>query len=168
MTDSFLNSLQRKISEKFGDGIISADQIYDFPVFIVNHEHIFDIIKFLKEDSSMNFGFLTTLCGLHYPDQKGHEMGVMYQLHNLEKNIRVRVKTFFSEQHPEIKSLTPIFSCANWMEREAYDFYGIRFSGHPDLRRILNMEEMVAFPMRKEFPLEDQTREDKDDRMFGR
>jgi NADH-quinone oxidoreductase subunit C len=67
-----------------------------------------------------------------------------------------------------VKSITSFFSAANWMERETYDFYGIIFEDHPNLKRILNVEYMDYFPMRKEYPLEDPTREDKDDRYFGR
>jgi NADH-quinone oxidoreductase subunit C len=61
-----------------------------------------------------------------------------------------------------------VFAAANWLERETYDFYGVIFEGHPNLKRILNVDEMIIFPMRKEYPLEDQTREDKNDSMFGR
>ena len=67
-----------------------------------------------------------------------------------------------------MKSITSLFNCANWMERETFDFYGIIFNGHPNLVRILNMDEMTSFPMRKEFPMEDSGRTDKDDRFFGR
>jgi NADH-quinone oxidoreductase subunit C len=69
---------------------------------------------------------------------------------------------------PDVASISDIFLSSNWMERETYDFYGINFIGHPQLKRILNMDEMVSFPMRKEFPLEDNGRTDKDDRFFGR
>ena len=69
---------------------------------------------------------------------------------------------------PQVDTIIDLFSCANWMERETWDFYGIVFKGHPQLKRILNMDEMISFPMRKEFPLEDSGRTDKDDRFFGR
>jgi NADH-quinone oxidoreductase subunit C len=95
-------------------------------------------------------------------------LGVVYQLHNLQLNNRLRLKIFFPEENPVVQSITPVFSAANWMERETYDFFGIRFEGHPDLRRILNVEDMIMFPLRKEFPLEDQIRNDKNDSMFGR
>ena len=89
-------------------------------------------------------------------------------MHNWFTNARIRFKTYLNGDAPEIETATNLFLCANWMEREAYDFYGVIFTGHPDLKRILNMDEMVSFPMRKEFPMEDANRTDKDDRYFGR
>ena len=89
-------------------------------------------------------------------------------MHNWIDNKRVLIKTYFNQEKPDLKTISNIFACSNWMEREAYDFYGINFIGHPQLKRILNMDEMTSFPMRKEFPLEDQGRTDKDDRFFGR
>jgi len=168
MENTLLNTISEKLKAKFGDAVISAEQSYDFPVFEIKREKIFDVVKFLKEDSEMEFGFLTTLCGLHYPDNKGKELGVMYQMHNMPKNWRIRLKIFFPINDPEVPTLTPLFSTANWMERQEYDFYGIIFKGHPNLKRILNMDEMNYHPMRKEYALEDGSREDKDDTMFGR
>lgn len=168
MEQNLLNTIAEQLKAKFGDDLISAEQHYDFPVFTVKHGALFEVMKFLKEDPSMDFGFLTTLCGLHYPDNKGHELGVMYQLHNLPKNLRIRVKTFFSISDPHVSSITSLYPTANWMERQEFDFFGIRFVGHPNLKRILNMDEMTYHPMRKEYPVEDGTREDKDDKMFGR
>ena len=89
-------------------------------------------------------------------------------MHNLVDNVRIRYKVFTDILSPDVYSASALYSAANWMEREAYDFYGINFIGHPQLKRILNMDEMTSFPMRKEFPLEDQGRTDKDDRFFGR
>ena len=166
--ENLLQYIEEKLKAKFGDAIISSEQSYDFPVFVVKREKIFDIVKCLKEDSELDFGFLTTLCGLHYPDNKGQELGVMYQLHSLPKNWRIRLKTFFPINDPEIQTMTPLFPSANWQERQEYDFYGIIFKGHPNLRRILNMDEMNYHPMRKEYALEDGTRTDKNDSMFGR
>jgi NADH-quinone oxidoreductase subunit C len=78
------------------------------------------------------------------------------------------VKVFLPASNPEVESIVPLYAGANWQERETYDFYGITFKNHPQLKRILNMDEMESFPLRKEFPLEDQGRTDKDDRFFGR
>lgn len=168
MENNLLITVGEKLKTKFGAAIISSSQEYDFPVFIVNKDTIYDVLQFLKEDADLSFTFLTTMCGLHYPDNKGQELGVMYQLHNMPKNYRIRLKTFFSINEPKIQSVVNLFPTANWMERQEYDFFGIIFQGHPNLKRILNVDDMTAFPMRKEFPLEDATREDKDDRMFGR
>ena len=89
-------------------------------------------------------------------------------MHNWIEKKRIRIKCFLNGENPEIKTISNIFPCANWMEREAWDFYGINFIGHPQLKRILNMDEMISHPMRKEFPMEDSGRTDKDDRFFGR
>ena len=156
-----------KIKAQFGDDVESWEMLYDMLTVTVKNERAFELIKFLHDDMSLNFHFLTTACGLHYPDAP-LRFGMMYQLHNMPDNFRIRIKAFTNEDPPVFKSLTEIWGAANWMEREAYDFYGFNFTGHPDLRRILNVDDMVGWPMRKEFPLEDQARYDKDDKMFGR
>ena len=89
-------------------------------------------------------------------------------MHNWFENKRIRIKAYLPGEHPRINSVTSLFLSADWQERETYDFYGIHFEGHPNLCRILNMDEMISFPMRKEFPMEDSGRTDKDDRFFGR
>jgi NADH-quinone oxidoreductase subunit C len=166
--ENILQHIHEKLQAKFGDAIISAEQSYDFPVYVIKREKLFEIVQYLKEDSEMGFEFLTTLCGLHYPENKGQELGMMYQLHNMPKNWRIRLKTFFPIADPQVPTLTPLFSSANWQERQEFDFFGIKFTGHPNLKRILNMDEMNYHPMRKEYPLEDGTRTDKNDSMFGR
>jgi NADH-quinone oxidoreductase subunit C len=158
---SIISSLQ----EKFKNEVVSFDETSDILTFTILNQAVTDVILFLKEE--LGFQFLTDLCGIHYPDQE-LALGVVYHLHNLPENKRIRVKTFTSVNDPEIQSLTEIFSAANWMERETYDFFGIIFTGHPNLIRILNVEYLDYFPLRKEYPLEDQTRKDKDDRFFGR
>ncbi len=165
---TLLTTVQDKLRTEFGEGLISSEQLYDYPVFIVKRDIIFEVIQFLYNNEELSFQYLTTMAGLHYPDNKGQELGMMYQLHNLQKNLRIRIKIFFSITDLHVPTITPVFSAANWMEREAFDFYGIIFTGHPNLKRILNMEDMTYHPLRKEYPLEDGTREDKDDKMFGR
>jgi NADH-quinone oxidoreductase subunit C len=155
------------LRERIGPNIISADVNADMLTLVVNRVAIYSIIEFLKSDTETGFGFLTDLCGIHYPDSD-LPFGVIYHLHNLKENSRIRIKTFMPADKPEIATITPLFEAANWMERETYDFYGIIFSGHPNLKRILNVEYLDFFPMRKEYPLEDPTREDKDNRFFGR
>jgi NADH-quinone oxidoreductase subunit C len=155
------------LKEKFGDAIISEEVQYDFSIITINKNSITAIIRYLYDDERFQFRFLTTLCGIHYPGTE-KPFAVMYQLHSLIYNMRIRFKAFTTADDIVFESITPVFKAANWMERETFDFYGIRFNGHPNLKRILNVEDMDYFPLRKEYPVEDQTRYDKDDTMFGR
>lgn len=157
----------RKLTENFGKSLLSAEFSYDMMVYTVNKDAIIDILKFLRDDEALQYNFLTTLCGIHYPDAK-EQIGVIYHLHSFTNNVRIRVKTYTTTSHPVFPTATVLWPTANWMEREAYDFFGIIFEGHPNLKRILNMDEMDYFPLRKEYPLEDATREDKEDKFFGR
>ena len=156
-----------KLKSRFSDGILSVDEDNDMLTMVVASDVVHELIRFLKEDDSLGFTFLTTLCGIHYPDQE-LQLGVIYHLHRFRDDTRIRVKSFLPVEHPVIATVTDLFSGANWMERETFDFYGIIFEGHPNLKRILNVEYLDYFPMRKEYPLEDPTREDKDNRFFGR
>ncbi len=160
--------IKLKLTEKFGEELYGFDEPYGMLTFVSNKEINLKVLNFLSEDPELKFRFMTDLCGIHYPDNKGAELGVIYHLHNLEDNIRIRYKVFTDINKPDIYTATNLFSAANWMERETYDFYGVNFIGHPNLKRILNVDEMDYFPMRKQYPLEDQTRVDKDDEMFGR
>ncbi len=155
------------LTDEFGDGILRAYEPDGILTLEIKKEILIPVVQFIKEQS-IKINFLTDLCGIHYPERKGAELGVVYHLHSFINNFRIRLKTFFSIENPEVDSLTPMYSAANWMERETFDFYGIIFRGHPNLVRILNMDEMTYFPMRKQYQLEDATREDKDDSMFGR
>lgn len=160
--------IQQKLAEKFGDQVSNFEEQYGTLSFRADKELNLKVLNFLQEDATLGFNFLTDLCGVHYPDNKGGELAVVYHLHNMRENIRLRFKVFTDINQPDVYTATGIFSAANWMERETYDFYGINFIGHPNKKRILNVDEMDYFPMRKEYPLEDQSRVDKDDDMFGR
>jgi NADH-quinone oxidoreductase subunit C len=154
------------LKEKFEGEILSVETPYDFLTINLKKENIIEIIRYLYSHNEAQFQYLTTLCGIHYPDV--NQIAVMYQLHSLTNNWRIRLKIFLPADNAVTPTLTPVFSAANWMERETYDFFGVKFTGHPDLRRILNVDDMIIHPLRKEYPLEDQTREDKPDFMFGR
>lgn len=160
--------IQQKLIEKFADQVTGFEEPYGMLTFEASKEVNLKVLNFLYDDEVLKFRFMTDLTAVHYPNQKGRELAVVYHLHNMVDNIRVRVKVFTDIGKPDIYTATGLFSAANWMERETFDFYGINFVGHPNLKRILNVDEMDYFPMRKEFPLEDQSRVDKDDEMFGR
>ncbi|MBL0269075.1 MAG: NADH-quinone oxidoreductase subunit C [Chitinophagaceae bacterium] len=161
-------TIQSKLTEKFGDQVTAFDTTYGMLSFEAPKELNLKVLNFLYDDDTLQFRFLTDLTGVHYPSQSGRELAVVYHLHNMTDNIRLRFKVFTGINQPDIYTATGLFSAANWMERETFDFFGINFVGHPNLKRILNVDEMDYFPLRKEFPLEDQTRIDKDDEMFGR
>ncbi len=160
--------IKQKLIEKFSDQLTDWDEPYDMLTFTVPASLNLKLLQFLYDDTELNFQFLTDLQAVHYPDKKGAELAVVYHLHNLVDNLRIRFKVFVDIENPNVFSATALYRSANHMERETYDFYGVNFIGHPNLIRILNVEEMDYFPMRKEFPLEDQSRIDKDDEMFGR
>jgi NADH-quinone oxidoreductase subunit C len=161
-------SIRQKLTEKFGDQLIDWEEPYGMLTFTAPKDINLKVLQFLLDDTELKFQFLTDLTAVHYPDRKGGELAVVYHLHNLVDNIRIRFKVFTDINKPDVFSATALYQSANWMERETYDFFGVNFVGHPNLKRILNVDEMEYFPMRKEFPLEDQSRLDKDDEMFGR
>lgn len=164
-----IQDIQSKITDKFGTDISNFRMEYDILTFDASPNAINEIIRYMHQDEVLRFNFLTDLCGIHYPDNdKERQFAVTYLLHNWIDNIRVRIKTYLSADKIEIATVTDVFATANWMERETYDFFGIKFVGHPNLKRILNDEGMKSFPLRKEYPLEDAGRSDKDDRFFGR
>ena len=160
--------IKEKLVEKFGDQVSNWDEQFGLLTFESPKEMNLKVMQFLYDDEDLKFQFLTDITSVHYPKQISRELCVVYHLHNMRDNVRLRYKVFADVNQPDVFTASNIFAAANWMERETYDFFGINFVGHPNLKRILNVDEMDYFPMRKEFPLEDQTRIDKDDEMFGR
>ena len=161
-------TIKLKLIEKFGEQVQNFEEPYGLLTFEAPKENNLKVLQFLYDDAELGFTFLTDLTAVHYPTLKGRELAVVYHLHNLPANIRLRFKVYTNIETPDVYTATRLFESANWMERETFDFFGINFVGHPNLKRILNVEEMDYFPLRKEFPLEDQSRRDKDDEMFGR
>jgi NADH-quinone oxidoreductase subunit C len=162
------DTIKQRLIEKFGEIVTNFSEPYGMLTFEAPKDFNLKVMQFLFDDPELRFQFLTDLQAVHYPDQEGRELAVVYHLHNLVDNVRIRFKVFTDVNLPQVFTASKLFSAANWMERETYDFFGVIFTGHPNLKRILNVEEMDYFPMRKEFPLEDQSRVDKDDEMFGR
>jgi NADH-quinone oxidoreductase subunit C len=159
--------LIEKLSTKFGAGIIKTEQMYDILCLTASKDINEDILHFLYDDEELKFQFLTDICGVHYPDEL-LPLCVVYHLHSLTTNTRIRFKFYLPLENPTIKTATNVYASANWMERETFDFFGIIFEGHPNLKRILNVDDMTVYPMRKEYPLEDPNRVDKKDLFFGR
>lgn len=163
------STILEKINAKFGESVKVDESSLDVLAVIVDRNNSRELLQFLHDDETLRFNFFTDICGAHYPENDpAAQFGVIYHLHNWIDRVRIRIKVLLPADKPEIDSVCDLFPAANWCERETYDFYGIIFKGHPDLRRILNMDEMTSFPMRKEYPMEDPHRTDKDDRYFGR
>lgn len=156
------------LKQKFGNAIVHAYEPYGMLTAVVARDQIIDILTFLKNEPTLNVNFLTDICGIHYPNSEGKELGVIYHLHSFTNNFRLRLEVFFPIADPIIPTATTLWASANWMERETFEFFGITFEGHPDLRIILNVADMDYNPLLKQYPLEDDTRTDKDDRFFGR
>ncbi len=164
-----LNNQQviQSLTSVFGDRISVPSEPYGLLTFETSSENISEVLRFLKEEKDLKFNYLTDITAIHYPDQD-LSTGVIYHLHSLTNNIRVRIKVFIDGEAPHIPTATNLWEGANWMERETFDFFGVIFDGHPNLVRVLNVDDMSVFPMRKEHPLEDPNRVDKKDYFFGR
>jgi len=160
--------IRQKLTEKFGEQISEWEEPYGMLTFTSDKDMNLKVLQYLFDEPGLEFQFMTDLTAVHFPNQEGRELSVVYHLHNLKENVRIRYKVFTDVKKPDVFSTYALFSAANWMERETFDFFGVNFVGHPNLKRILNVEEMEYFPLRKEYPLEDQKRIDKDDEMFGR
>ena len=131
--------------------VLGAEVEHDELIVTAMPEGIIKLMTFLRDDSNCLFKQLVDLCGVDYPDRpKRHE--VVYNLLSISQNQRVRVKAATAEDVP-VPSISGVFSAAGWFEREAWDLYGIFFSNHPDLRRILTDYGFEGHPLRKDFPL---------------
>lgn len=157
-----------QLQQRFGASVQEIGAPYGLLSIEVAKEDIMVVLAYAKEESSLHLSYLTDITAVHYPKDQDREFCIVYHLYNMYKNYRLRIKVFVPASDPSVASATALWHGANWMERETYDFYGINFIGHPDLRRILNMDDLDVFPMRKEYPLEDPNRIDKKDFYFGR
>jgi len=149
ISETILNSLRECLGpEKF-----TTSEFRDNTRIIVAPDALYKTLECLKNKSGFDMLVdVTAVDYLNYPDAKDR-FGVIYALLNTANGERLYVKTFLNEPDLTIPSAFPLWRGANWMEREVYDMFGIRFEGHPDLRRILMPPEFTAFPLRKDYPL---------------
>lgn len=128
--------------------------------FEVPRERVLEVLRRLRDDPELDFTFLSDVTCTDHPEEE-RRFRVVWVLTSLSRKERVLVKSSCTEEDPVVPSATPLWAGANWLEREAWDMFGVRFEGHPDLRRILMPEDFDAFPLRKEFPMEGE-RSDRD------
>ncbi len=142
-----------KIKQRFGEAVTEAVATLGQQIIRVKKESLIELCLYLKDDEETLFDMCTDLTALHWPERAGQEFDVVVMLYSVPKNRRLRIKVALADGEP-CPSVTPIWEGANWMEREAYDMFGLRFEGHPDLRRILLPPDWPGHPLRKEYPIE--------------
>ena len=151
MSDEALRELASYISEKLDVKVQDTAVAYGDLTLEVESGEIIDVLTFLRDDVQCRFISFIDLCGADYPS-RARRFDVVYHLLSPSQNQRIRVRVMTDEDTP-VPSATGVFPGADWFEREAYDLYGILFTGHPDLRRILTDYGFEGHPLRKDFPL---------------
>ena len=146
-----LKDLSDYLVEVKGDLIDRAELAYDELTLTAQPVNLIELMTFLRDDAQCQFVSFIDICGVDWPGRV-ERFDVVYHLLSPRQNFRIRVKVMTSEDAP-VPSLTPVYPGADWFEREAYDLYGILFTGHPDLRRILTDYGFEGHPLRKDFPL---------------
>lgn len=137
-----------KLQNKFGDSIIEFIEGEHIDSYAnVKPEDIKEICLFLRDEEGLEFDYLSNLCGMDYKDS----IGVVYHLYSIKHNHYFTLKVKLNREHPIIDTVERVWKAANWHEREAYDMFGIRFEGHPDLQRILCPEDWKGYPLRKDY-----------------
>jgi NADH-quinone oxidoreductase subunit C len=144
---------QELLRSRFPSLGLTFSQFRDNHRVIVPGDHLVSVLSCLKAEGG--FDQLVELTAVDYLEYEGaeHRFGVVYVLLNTATGERVILKTFVDDPDPTLPSMYPLWKSADWLEREIYDMFGITFTGHPDLRRILMPEEFTAFPLRKDYPL---------------
>jgi len=145
-----LQALEQRAKTLLGDRIEASSIAYGELTLTVHRETIVDSIRALHDDAELRFISIIDVCGVDYPERE-ERFEVVYHLLSPYKNTRIRLKVHTDDETP-VPSITGVFPGADWFERETYDLYGILFSGHPDLRRILTDYGFDGFPLRKDFP----------------
>ncbi len=138
------------LKEKFADAIVSVEEFRGQYSVLVKREFAKKIIKYLKEIHKFNH--LQDLCGVDWI-KEDPRFEVVYNLYSIENRLHITVKTRVPQDNPEVDTITDLWEGANWHERECYDMFGIKFKGHPDLRRILMPEDWDGHPLRKDYPV---------------
>ncbi len=148
-----LQQIAEKIRERFADEVIDVREFRGQVSVTVRRDRIREISRFLHDDPDLSFDYLVDLCGVDYLGKKQQRFEVVYHLYSMQHRHMVRIKAEVPDADPSIDSVMPVWTGADWHERECFDLYGIRFRGHPDLRRILLPEDWKGHPLRKDYPV---------------
>lgn len=146
-----LPELKKLVEQQLGDRLLQVSDAVSQLAITIDRKHLLPI---MQEFAAGHFNFLMDVTAVDYLQQnRKPRFEVVYHLFHTETFNRIRVKVPVPEENPEVASLYPIWKAANFLEREVWDMYGIKFDGHPDLRRILLYEEFVGYPLRKDYPI---------------
>lgn len=150
------DKLQEKIKGLISGAVLSASDSYGLLDLEIGPAHLPALVKRLRDDADLKFDMLVDLVGadyVEYPQPKKARFGVIYNLKSLSKGHRVILRVYLPEEDPAVGSIHDLYKNANWLERETFDQYGVRFVGHPNPKRLLNHIEFVGHPLRKDYPI---------------
>jgi NADH-quinone oxidoreductase subunit C len=146
-----------ELRTRFGGAVVETHDHRGDHTLVVDRDAVRDVLVSCRNSGTLAFDVLMDLTAVDYSKFPGREDGprfeVVYHLYSIAENHRLRVKVPLDEDHPVVPTAVPIWPIANWFEREVWDMFGIRFHGHPDLRRLLMYEEFVGHPLRKDYPI---------------
>jgi NADH-quinone oxidoreductase subunit C len=151
--EDFGSAALRRLLDTHAAALKATHASFGDATALVDPARLVDVMRFLRDDAECQFDMLTDVTAVDYLGEEPR-FEMVYHLYSLAKNKRLRVKSRLGESAPEIATLCGLWPSANWMEREVWDLYGIRFAGHPDLRRILLYDEFQGHPLRKDYPKE--------------
>ena len=151
MIQNNLHLLEKLVNSELSTKIQKSNIDFEELIFEINEEDLIEVLQFLKSNDKCKFKQLIDIAGVDYPEEE-RRFQLIYLLLSHENNLRIKIKINLAINQT-ISSITKIFPSANWMEREVFDMYGIKFKNHPDLRRILTDYNFKGHPLRKDFPL---------------
>lgn len=143
--------LIERLKERFGSAILAAESARDEETIVIDRDRAHEVMQMLHDDPALSFNFLSDLTAVDWPERTPR-FDVVYHMRSLIHGHRLRVKIGVDGTDPWVHSVALIWKAADWLERECYDMFGIRFEGHPDLRRILLYDSFVGHPLRKDYP----------------
>ncbi len=145
-----------RFKERFASEVLDSHSKHGDETATVKPDRLVEMVTFLRDDAVMSMEMLTDLTGVDYLGVKEPRFEVVYHFYSLSKNHRLRLKVGAHDEDPRVPSIVHVYKAALWQEREAWDLYGIKFDGHPDLRRILLYPEFKGHPLRKDYDIEER------------
>ena len=147
----------QRLRDRFGTAVVETHEFRGDTTAVVQRDALEEVLRFCRDAPALRFEMLTDLTAADYLKYPGREDGprfeVVYQLYSLTHNHRLRLKVRIDEDDAVVPSAVTLWPIADWLEREVWDMFGVRFAGHPDLRRLLLYEEFVGHPLRKDYPI---------------